>query len=122
MDRWFDPDTRSGRGIKDQIREIVQNFTPAVSNASKKEMREKLHDWPMHLRPDKSLEDLSKMFNPLIRGWYNYFKNFYKSETYSVLNYRNLALVYWARGKHKKLRGHRKGAEQWFRVIAIREP
>ena len=37
--------------------------------------------------------------NPLIRGWYNYFKKFYKSETYPVPNYMNPALVYWARRK-----------------------
>ena len=110
------------RGSRTRYGKLFINFTPAVSNASKKEMRQKIHDWRMHLRPDKSLEDLSTMFNPLIRGWYNYFKNFYKSETYSVLNYMNMALVHWARRKHKKLRGHRKRAELWLRVIAIREP
>ena len=98
------------------------NFTPAVSNASKKEMRRKIHDWRMHLKPDKTPEDLSAMFSSSIRGWYNYFRNFYKSETYSVLDYMNQALVHWAERKHKRLRGHRRRARQWLRAIAKREP
>ena len=98
------------------------NFSPAVSNASKKEMRQKVHDWRMHLKPDKTLEDLSRMFNPVIMGWVNYFKNFYKSAMYPVLRQMNHALVLWARRKHKKLHGHRKRAEQWLRSIATREP
>ena len=69
------------------------NFTPAVSHKAKKAMRQTIHDWWMHLKPDKTLEDLSRMFNAVIRGWINYYGRFYKSELYSVLNHMNRALV-----------------------------
>jgi len=79
------------------------NFTPAVSNKAKKAMRQTIHGWRMHLKPDKSLEDLSRMFNPVVRGWVNYYGRFYISELYSVLKHMNRALVRWARRKYKKL-------------------
>ncbi|MHB8359212.1 MAG: group II intron reverse transcriptase/maturase [Thermoplasmataceae archaeon] len=110
------------RRSKNRYGKFFVNFSPAVSSASKREMRRKIHDWRMHLKPDKSLEDLSRMFNPAVRGWVTYFRNFYKSEMYLVLRDMNHALVQWARRKHKKLNGHRKRAEQWLRRIALREP
>ena len=78
------------------------NFTPAVSNKAKKAMQQTIHDWRMHLKPDKSLEDLSHMFNPVLRGWINYYGRFYKSEMYTVLKHMNRALVRWARRKYKQ--------------------
>ena len=32
-------------------------------------MRKTIHDWRMHLKPDKTFEDLSQMYNPIVRGW-----------------------------------------------------
>lgn len=110
------------RRSKNKYGRLFINFTPAVSNSAKKEMRRKMHDWRMRLKPDVSIDDLSRMFNPSIRGWYNYFSKFYKSETYPVLRQMNHALVQWARKKYKKLRRHKNRAEQWMRGIAERQP
>jgi len=110
------------RRSKNRYGELFVSFIPAVSNASKKEMRRKIHDWRMHLKPDKTLDDLSRMFNPALRGWVNYFQNFHKSGMYPVLRQMNRALALWARRKYKKLGAHRKRAEQWLRGIAEREP
>jgi len=46
----------------------VVSFLPAVSNKAGKAMRRKARRWKIHLRSDKSLEDLSRMFSPVIRG------------------------------------------------------
>ena len=73
------------------------NFTPAVSNKAKKAMRQTIRGWRMHLKPDKSIEDLSRMFNPVIRGWINYYGRFYKSELYPVLRHMDKALTKWGR-------------------------
>ena len=98
------------------------NFTPAVSNKAKTAMQRTIHDWRMHLKPDKTLEDLSRMFNPIIRGWVNYYGRFYKSELYSVLRHLNRALVHWVRRKYKKLNRHKRRAYAWLGRIARREP
>ena len=97
------------------------NFTPAVSNKAKTAMQQEIHDWRMHLKPDKTLEDLSNMFNPVIRGWVNYYGRFYKSEMYSVLRHMNRALVRWARRKYKRLAIHQRRANYWLGRIARRE-
>jgi RNA-directed DNA polymerase len=110
------------RRSKNKYGKYFINFTPAVSNKAKKAMQQTIHDWRMHLKPDKTLEDLSNMFNPVLRGWVNYYGRFYKSEMYSVLKHMNQALVRWARHKYKKLAGHQRRTNSWLRKIARREP
>ena len=44
------------------------NFSPAVSRNAGKVMSQEARRWKLHLRSDKSLEDLSRMFGPVIRG------------------------------------------------------
>lgn len=97
------------------------NFSPAVSNKAAKAMRQKVRQWKMHLRSDKSLEDLSRMYSPIIRGWINYYGSFYKSALYPTLRHLNRILVRWAMRKFKKLRRHRKRAEYWLGRIAKRQ-
>jgi RNA-directed DNA polymerase len=98
------------------------NFTPAVSNKACKAMRQAIRQWRIQLKPDKELMDLSYMFNPIIRGWINYYGCFYKSSLYPVLRHINRALIHWARRKYKKLERHKKRAENWLGRIAKREP
>ncbi len=85
-------------------------------------MRQTIHDWRMHLKPDKSLEDLSRMFNPVRRGWMNYYGCFYKSALYPTLRHMNRALVHWVRRKYKRVNRHRRRAEYWLGRVARREP
>ncbi|MBW1927159.1 MAG: hypothetical protein JRI35_08225 [Deltaproteobacteria bacterium] len=35
-------------------------------------INQEIRSWHMQLKNDKSLEDLSKMFNPKVRGWFAY--------------------------------------------------
>lgn len=98
------------------------SFLPAISNTAAKALRRKIHDWRMHLKPDKSIEDLSRMFNPIIRGWINYYGRFYKSQLYAVLRYLNRALVQWVRRKYKRYENHRRNAEHWLGGLSRREP
>jgi len=44
-----------------------------------KAIRAEIRGWNLHLRSDKSIEDLSRMFNPIIRGWLQYYGRFYRS-------------------------------------------
>ena len=75
------------------------NFTPAISNKSKKSIRQKVRGWKLQLKANKELFDLSMMFNSAIHGWINYYGKFYKSEMYSSLRHINKALIMWARKK-----------------------
>ena len=110
------------RRSKNRYGKFFINFTPAVSNEAKKNMRRTIHDWRMHLKPDKTIEDLSNMFNPVVRGWLNYYGRFYRSELYGVFRYLNNALILWIRRKYKRYNNHGKRAENFLAGIARRDP
>jgi len=44
-------------------------------------IRAEIRSW-LHLRSDQSIEDLSRMYNPIIRGWLQYYGRFYRSALY----------------------------------------
>lgn len=110
------------RRSKNRFGKYFINFTPAVSNKASKAMRQTIRGWRMHLKPDKEIDDLSRMFNPVIRGWINYYGCFYKSQLYSVLRHMNRALTYWVRRKYKKFAGHKRRAERWLGRLARNLP
>lgn len=98
------------------------NFTPAISNKAAKAIRQASRKWDWSLRSDKQLEDLARMFNPIIRGWINYYGHYYKSALYPTLKCLERRLVLWATRKYKRLRHHRRRAAQWLRCIARKQP
>lgn len=110
------------RRSKNRWGKFFVSFLPGVSNKAGKAMRQKAWKWKMHLRSDKSLEDLSRMFSPVIRGWINYYGKFYKSALYPTLQQLNRTLVRWAMRKFKKLKGHRRRAGYWLGNVARRQP
>jgi len=110
------------RRSKNRYGKFFVNFTPAVSNKACKAMRQTIRHWYLQLKPDKDLLDISRMFNPVLRGWINYYGRFYKSAMYSVMRHMNRALILWARRKYKKLSRHRRRAEHWLGTIAKRDP
>jgi Group II intron, maturase-specific domain len=48
---------------------IGVSFSPAVSSKALKAVRRELRTWKLPQRSDKSLDDLARMFNPIIGGW-----------------------------------------------------
>jgi hypothetical protein len=87
-----------------------------------RDFRRELRRWHLHTRSDKSLEDLSRMFNPVLRGWVNYYSRFYKSALYPTVQHLDRLLVRWAMRKYKRLRGHQRRAAHWLRRIARGQP
>jgi group II intron reverse transcriptase/maturase len=98
------------------------NFSPAISNKAAKAIRQEVRGWRLQLRSDKDLDDLARMFNAVIRGWVNYYGAFYKSALYPTLQHIDRKLARWATRKFKRLRRHRRRAEQWLRRVARRQP
>jgi RNA-directed DNA polymerase len=98
------------------------NFSPGVSNAAAKAMRHTIRSWRLRCRIDKRIDDLARMFNPVIRGWMTYYGRYYKSALYPTLRHLDRHLVCWAMAKYKRLRRHRRRAEHWLRRVAGRDP
>jgi len=110
------------RRSKNRWGKYFVNFTPAVSDKAAREMRRTMRGWNLHLRSDKTLEDLSRMFNPILRGWINYYGRYYRSALYPNFRVLDRTLVRWATRKYKRLRGHPRRATHWLGRIARREP
>jgi len=110
------------RRSKNRWGKYFVNFSPAVSSKAATAMRRTMRQWNLHLRSDKNLDDLSRMFNPILQGWINYYGSFYKSALYPVFKTLNRTLSRWATRKYKKLRRHRRRATHWLGRIASRQP
>jgi RNA-directed DNA polymerase len=99
---------------------VFVGFNPAISNKATKVIRNEIRRWRLHLRTPQSLEDFSRMHNPTIRDWVNYYGSYFRSKLYKVFNPLNLALAKWAMRKYKRLRGHQRQAGRWISEIRRR--
>ena len=100
----------------------VVAFSPAISNEAAKSIQETVRGWKLHRRSDKTITDLARMYNPIIRGWINYYGSYYKSALNRVFLQLVRSLMKWAMKKYKKLRGRLQRATHWLGRIARREP
>jgi RNA-directed DNA polymerase len=98
------------------------NFSPAVSNQAAKAIRDKFRSWKLPQRSDKAIEDLSRMFNPIIRGWIQYYGRYYRSALYPTMRELDRDLALWAKQKYKKLRRHLRRATHWIARISRSAP
>ena len=55
------------REAKAQKGKFFVGFLPAMSNKAAKSIRDVVRSWQIHKCTDKSLEDFSRMFNPILR-------------------------------------------------------
>lgn len=114
--------TFRARRSKNRWGKYFVNFSPAVSNAAAKAMRRSLRKWTLHNRSDKSLDDIARMFNPIVRGWIQYYGHYYPSALYPTLRHLNRILALWARRKYKRLKRHGRRSRHWLGDVARRQP
>jgi len=110
------------RRSKNRWGKFFINFTPAVSSRAATKMRQDMRRWRLPRRSDKAIDDLARMWNPVLRGWIQYYGRFYRSALYPVFRHLNSLLVRWAMRKYKRLRHHHRRAEHWLGKVAEREP
>jgi RNA-directed DNA polymerase len=96
-------------------------FNPGVSKTAIKSMRAKTRKLNIRNRSDLSLEDIGRFYNPIIRGWIEYYGKYGKAALDPVLRHINLSLMGWAMRKHKKISGKTKAAI-FMKGIANRQP
>ncbi len=84
-------------------------------------MGDTIRGWEIHLMSDKSIEDISRIINPVVRGWINYYGRYYRSELYPIFKQLHNAMRKLAMRKYKRLRGRKRKAALWLRRIARRD-
>jgi RNA-directed DNA polymerase len=98
------------------------NFSPAISGEAGKRIGREIRRWRLHRWSDKTLTDLARSINVIVRGWNNYYGRFYRSELVRLLRRINEYLVRWAMRKYKRLRGHPARARGFLSDVAKRQP
>ena len=114
--------TFRARRSKNRWGKYFVNFSPGVSNVASKAIREAIRDWQLGCRVDRWIDDLARMFNPVIRGWITYYGRYYKSALYPALRYLDRRLACWAMAKYKRLKRRPRRAGHWIRKAALRDP
>jgi group II intron reverse transcriptase/maturase len=76
-------------------------FLPAMSQEAGKSFRENLKGKKCFYRTQCTVEQLAAEVNPVVRGFYNYFRHFYPSKLYRLNDWLNQSLVRWWRKKTK---------------------
>ena len=102
----------NGKGV------VHPNFLPAISQASRKAINQEMRSWHIQIKNDKSLVDLSRMFDPVLRGWNNYYGRFYPSAMRVVWRHFDWYLVQWVRRKYKQFSWHKRRAYQYLNRLA----
>jgi RNA-directed DNA polymerase len=110
------------RRAKNQHGQFFVSFTPAISNKAKSRICKVIRDWRIHRLTWATLEDIAEKINPIVRGWYQYYGRFYKSEMYPVLRNVEHCLTRWVQRKYKKLNRHSRNARSFLREIYKRTP
>ncbi len=111
------------RVVKNRKRNsLFVSFTPAVSATALKAMRQTTRKWNFRNRSDLSLLDISRMYNPILRGWLQYYGRFCPSALYPMLRHFNMTLVAWAMRKYRRLKGHKTRASLFIEGIVKRQP
>jgi RNA-directed DNA polymerase len=101
---------------------LFVSFTPAVSAEALKAMRQKTRRQNFRNRTNLSLNDIARIYNPVLRGWLEYYGRFRPSAMYAVLRHFNSTLVAWAMRKYRRLRGHKTRAALFIDGISKRQP
>ncbi len=97
---------------------MFMSFCPAVSKSSINSMKTKTRKFHFGRRTDLEINDIAKIFNPVLRGWINYYARHYGSELDPVLKHFNMRLIAWASRKYRKLRGKKTASRKFIPIFA----
>lgn len=96
------------------------SFIPAISNKAKKHICQTIKEWRLLWMTNKELADIAEKYNPIIRGWLNYYGKYGKRELAKVLEQINLHLCFWVRRKYKKYKFKPKRAKEYLRYLSVK--
>ena len=98
------------------------SFTPAASQEAQKAMRDRIRRAPWRWRTELSIEDISRQFNAVLRGWLNYYGKFHRSALNSVWRHFNRTLIKWAMRKFKRYKRSKTRASKSLQNYAENRP
>jgi RNA-directed DNA polymerase len=110
------------RKAVDKYGRVYVNFAPAVSRDALRVMRQTIRGWHLQLMCDRHIDDLSRMFNPVLRGWMNYYGRFHGSAMDAIWKHLTAYLARWLMRKYKTLARHKRRAWRALGQLAVASP
>jgi RNA-directed DNA polymerase len=112
------------RLVRDKEKAFFVSFSPAISAKAAKEIRKTVKKkWKLKSQMELEIDDLANLYNPVIKGWINYFGRFHGSALYSkVFEYLNTTLMRWAMKKYKRLFRRPTRASRWLKQVQLDKP
>jgi group II intron reverse transcriptase/maturase len=102
------------RDARNKQNRIFTSFQPAASNEALKRMRQTVRGWRLYRQTPGTLAELAQQYNPVIRGWWNYYGAFYRTVMYRLMGFIDRKLEQWARRKYKTLSRRKQGSADWL--------
>ena len=98
------------------------SFLPGASPEACKRMRGVIKSGNMQRQTPADIEELSRLYNPVLAGWWNYYGSFQPTEMRKVYELVDQKLARWARRKYKPLARHKRRSVYWLGRLAHRKP
>lgn len=102
--------------------QLFVSFSPALSRSALKSMARSLRKSQLRNRTHCTIDDIGKRFNPVLRGWINYYARYRPSALYALFRLFNRALVSWLMAKYRRFRYKKTRAGQYLARIAEARP
>lgn len=112
------------RLVRDKEKKFFVSFSPAISAKAAKEIRQTIKKkWKLKSQMELEIDELANLYNPVVKGWINYFGRFHGSALYSkVFEYLNTTLMRWAMKKYKRLYRRPTRASRWLKKTQLDNP
>jgi RNA-directed DNA polymerase len=110
------------RVVKNREGRIFVGYVPAISMKAQRHIHDEIRSWKLHLKSSLEIEDISHIFNPKLRGWYQYYGRFRKSAFYRTFAMFQNILLRWARKKYKRLKKSWVRAAELLKRMAEQKP
>jgi RNA-directed DNA polymerase len=102
--------------------ELFCSFTPAASPLALKAIRSTVRDLNIRQLTQRSLADIARTLNPLLRGWIGYYGRYNRAMLETMLRHVNLTLVGWVMRKFKRFEGRKVAAARFLEKLVRIQP
>jgi len=110
-----------GRTAVDRREVRFTGLNPAISPVKVQGIRDRIRRMVGTQQCGWSLGRLAQRLNPCLRGWWNYYSKFYRSELErQVGRFLDMRIMHWARRKYKSIRDSWRRAGLWLKRLRRR--
>ncbi len=97
-------------------------FGPAISAKAQKRIWTCLREWGFRRKVRLSVDQMARIWNPVLQGWLQYYGRFHRSVLYRVLGRFDARLAQWATSKYNRTRARLNRGHAWLQCLRQRSP